>query len=467
MIDSSDSVAHSRAGPGHRYRRGRRLFLLVAGAAVLLTGIPAAISIRQSILETETRRYASNLDDMTARRKLDEAQVLWRWLEQNNPQALRHPLLRDSRRKLDLATTQLAQDRQQFRIHLDAAKTAGAVKPDWDAIKLAWAHAVTAEDQIEIQRWENQVRQQAAQRQGRTDADFLEQASKLQKLFDLRRTEVVGLLSTDPAAAESVVREMQTRAEGLVRRPDVSTEALAGVLRLQTELDSWKNELAVNAFHADADHAGRCLATSREYLDSPSRLQAALEAYVRGKPASARTEQFARAAAQVGDWSAVLDGLRMIRQFAGEPIPGSITEIRRRLLAVEAYRQQYPQSPLARHFDEYLSVLKSAGTSASGPAATRNATPAVADHSFAQQLLSAASAFSGCGVALFDATQWRVLTDPQTLRSGDSVWAVTPQGDGRRLSVVGRVVGRSVQLDTGRMREVPQGAMVFLWKGTS
>jgi hypothetical protein len=445
------------------------LALCLLGAGLLLAGIPAARAIYRAGLEAQASSYLAAIDNLLAGDKPDQALEVWESAQAETPSLRDLPAMRLARDRIDHSWAVVAARREQFNLHLAAAKKAGTTQPDWKAIDLAWQCAVTDKDKLDIQRWENLARAAAQRRQDQADAAFTQSAGELQELFNLRRPAIARMLKENPAAARDGICELQRRSQPLLDRQDVSSAAMSRAQPMLEDLNRWRRELAVGLFARDADDTGRQTAAGPEYLEDADALASALRAYVQSNPASERAGDFTAAAEASGQWAAVSKALALMREWSLHP-PTSTKECDSRLLQIDAFRQEHPASAVDTGLEECSRALSKMRLQCG------NGTPADLSSCAKglpqlRNLLEISQSLAGRGVTLRDADKHRILAWPDNLPGRLRVYAVVSASPATRpaqtsglgglcLLPVGLMEGPSVRIDSGR--QVVQGSMVFL-----
>ena len=436
---------------------------MIVGLGVLAAGVPAGVRIYQAIRDSYARRYTDSLTMMIDDLQVEQAQEMWAWLEQNEPDLLAQPVFGQIRAKLDEAVAQREGRHEQFASCVKAVEKAGFDQPDWDAIRQAWEFAYLHEEKLHIQRLENQARDRALQRQQELDKAHQAPLKAATAEFERAGPEVRRLLDEDPHAAGKLVDELGQKAQRLAQLPQAGPEVLSAAGALSHQVIRWQQELAaaelrrlILGSQTEASKAGSPC--------SPEALGAAIEAYLLKEGGSPRGQAMARSREHVPAWSAVADGLELVGEWA-DLLPADGRELERRRVAISAYLHHYPDGPLQSDFEKAAAWLAEVRRLHASSSDTRPVVPQAP--AALRELVASARQRAGCGIAFGAGGTWRLVAGPAGLQDGWTIWTARCQdapAGGWRLDQVGIVAGGSARLDAQAMQGLPEVTLVFFRK---
>lgn len=285
----------------------RRSRFLIAGATmvVLLIGSLTAFGLIRQQRAREIAAHTANLQTLIDAGQLTEAERYWDGLQQESPDVLEVPEMRQQRAALSTAIHS-EQGRQGALSQLLASATqAGIDNPSWSTIPKAYADLERAEQELaktdaeraRIKEIERKIQQIEARMQREVDEAFLAE-------FDALKERAAKVDRDDLPAIDGLLGQI----DHLRQRPHISLE-------YRNLLDPVGNSLqTLRATHLQYVREARFLQRITRAVGNQRRFLSELEAYAKEFPDTSRSASFSRVAGQeaalwtgLDEWNACIE----------------------------------------------------------------------------------------------------------------------------------------------------------------
>ncbi|MSR29755.1 MAG: hypothetical protein EXS03_09340 [Phycisphaerales bacterium] len=336
---------------GQRVRRTVKF--LVAGGVVVAVLTTAVWFVMGALRTADEERFAEAVAAAVGR---SDAGEVARLLESSRQAANGYDQLPGVLVSLEtLATNQrlVAERDAQFEEQLAAAGDPTSTDGDPSALAAAAELARTDEQRDRVAQWRQSQQATSARSQQATDAAFLEQTKDLARQID----GVVGLPPEAPAT------------EALVKRAEILAARIGGATGIGRDariaFDAQRRRLAavrdaLDRHSTETMQASAHRSALSDVIDAtgdPAKLPAALELFADTHPDSPYSREFRDALAQAGDWTPVLQWLKLASRIGRDPFPSAESDRAARRADLEKFVKENPKSALSDQIAAYQGLL--------------------------------------------------------------------------------------------------------------